>query len=445
MSAGHLLARLAASIPCIRHRPAPRIRARAAGGGGGMVGTVMATIPTSAGPAGPGDAEVWYQEGKRLLAQGEGGDAAGSLLAQAAAAGHGRAAWRLADLLLARDAGDGEGTRLLRQAAEAGVPEAQFRLGLLVKEDRGEALRWCRAAAVQGLGVAQYNLGLLLAAGEAGERAEAGRWMRAAALNGVAEAEAFLELAYAPRPRRWDDADTRASVALVPSGPDAAKPVRFADYYADPCLDLVLRQFRLDRDQAEDLVQQFFLEMEQPLERGEHRGRAWKSSLRERYDAGRGRFRPYLHRVIGNFARDWLRRRDRRCADGAPDDGPDAEALVLRHAEDWQAQLDDFVREAPPTAIRAAEVLALLLGAGLAQEAIAERLGVSLRTVKRDARLGADLLCDWLRRRAAAGHPAVDGGLGLLPQWLHHPCAGTRARALLLLAYLRRLGLRAGS
>lgn len=131
----------------------------------------------------------------------------------------------------------------LSQFAANGDPEAQYQLGLYLAHQPGhevEAARWCAAAASQGLAAAQFNLGLLHAAGRgvAQDPQAAGRWLRLAAANGVPEAESCLELIHREpgpqRPATWDEADTRASVALARTDPDAPKSLRFAEYYVDP-------------------------------------------------------------------------------------------------------------------------------------------------------------------------------------------------------------------
>ncbi|MCK6491073.1 MAG: sel1 repeat family protein, partial [Planctomycetes bacterium] len=353
-------------------------------------------------------------------------------------------------------AAQARGAALLRRAAEAGLAKAQFRYGLLcahgqagVAQDPAEAARWCQAAARQGLPVAQYNLALLHAAGSGvdADPDQAARWLRVAAINGVNEAAGCLDLIHGDeeRPRTWAEAETRASVALHRTDPDAPKTVRFAEYYVDPCLDLLERRFRLRRDEAEDIVQQFFCELEEPLEKGEHRGVPWKDSLRRRYDAERGSFRPYLSRARGNFARDWLRRREERPAAGsgpAPEAGDpgDPAAVVDHHAEEWRAALAAFAatQAGRPAAARAVAARQAPLGDGLDQAAAAARLGVTDRTVRSDLRLGAELLLEWLAAHAPAGDApadqAVRRGLALMPDWLHHPGPQKRARALLLLA-----------
>ncbi|MCK6491439.1 MAG: hypothetical protein L6R48_24585, partial [Planctomycetes bacterium] len=246
------------------------------------------------------------------------------------------------------------------------------------------------------------------------------------------------------RPRTWDDADTRASVALAPTDPQAPKGLRFADYYVDPCLDLVERHFRLARDQAEDVVQQFFCELEEPLAKGEHRGRPWKDSLRERYDPGRGSFRPYLSRVLGNFTRDWLRRQRDPVQAGPAQAPATAPALLAEHHDhEWRALLAAFRAEegVDEASRRALDVLAATLEEGAGQAGVATRLGLAVRTVRRDLHFANELLVEWLERRLAAvlggGGPtarALRSGLDLLPQWLHHPGPDKRVRALLFLA-----------
>lgn len=343
---------------------------------------------------------------------------------------------------------------LLRNAAEAGQARAQFQLGLLhatggggLVRDLAGARRWCRAAADQGLAVAQFNLGLLYA--DADEPAEAARWWRIAAINGVAEAAGCLDALYndepiGGRPRTWDEADTRASIALERSDPQAAKTVRFAEYYVDPCLDLLIHRHRLDRNQAEDIVQQFFLELEEPLERGEHRGRPWKDSLRERYRHNRGAFRPYLRQALINFVRDWMRRETRTVERVEERSDHLADALALRG--EWEPLLSVFLaamagcrREVG----RASQVVAAVLGEGASQAELSVRLEISERTLRNDLRLGAELLRDWLAGRMAkllegSAAEALRAGLDLLPVWLHRPAQEKRGRALLFLVLVAR-------
>jgi TPR repeat protein len=237
------------------------------------------------------------------------------------------------------------GAELLRRAAEAGNAKAQFRFGLLLTHGRAgvtrdplAAGRWCRAAAEQGLAEAQYNLGLLLATGTGvdADATAAGHWLRMAAINGLDEASGCLDLIYRDpdeRPRTWDDADTRLSVVLTPS--ESGKPLRFAEFYLDPCLDLLMQRFHIEMAEAEDIVQQFFLELEEPLAKGKHRGRRWLEALRERYDSQRGSFRPFLGTVLGNFARDWIRRRSRDLPGPSDDTQTDPQIVLDHHAEAW--------------------------------------------------------------------------------------------------------------
>jgi DNA-directed RNA polymerase specialized sigma24 family protein len=343
---------------------------------------------------------------------------------------------------------------LLHSAAEAGHVRAQFQLGLLcatggggLPRDLAEARRWCKAAADQGLAVAQFNLGLLHA--EADQPAEAARWWRIAAINGVAEAAGCLDALYRDeptggRPRTWDEADTRASIALERSDPQAVKTVRFAEYYVDPCLDLLIRRHRLDRGQAEDIVQQFFLELEEPLERGEHRGRPWKDSLRERYSQDRGAFRPYLRQALVNFVRDWMRRETRTVEQVEERSDHLADALALRH--EWAPLLDAFstaMAGCRREAVRASVVVKEVLGEGAAQADLCARLSVSERTLRNDLRLGAEMLRDWLAARLSAplagpSAEALRAGLDLLPVWLHRPAQEKRGRALLFLVLANR-------
>lgn len=343
--------------------------------------------------------------------------------------------------------------------AEGGDAGAQFRSGLLyangqggVATDHVAAARWCAAAAGQGLAVAQYNLGLLHIAGDgvARDPEAAARWLRLAAINGLGEAEACLDLLYrdAPgRPQSWDEAETRISVALARSDPDAPKTVRFAEYYVDPCLDLLVTGYRFSREESEDIVQQFFLELEEPLSRGEHSGRPWKDSMRSRYTPEKGRFRPYLSRVLVNFAREYLRR-GRRQQEGGPAERttPDPVLAAEHHADDWRPLLIRFQAEiggARPDAARAADVLGRALGDGTPHVTLAARFAVTERTIRSDLRFGAEMLTEWLTALAEelpAGSlgEAIHSGIRMLPQWLHRLGSEKRARALLLLALIGR-------
>lgn len=343
--------------------------------------------------------------------------------------------------------------------AESGDAMAQFQLGLLyasgqggLAADRGTATRWCAAAAGQGLAVAQYNLGLLHIAGEGAARDPdaAARWLRLAAINGIGEAEACLDLLYREdeaRPRSWAEAETRVSVALERSDPAAPKTVRFAEYYVDPCLDLLMSGYRFSREESEDIVQQFFLELEEPLSRGAHSGRPWKESIRSGYAPDRGRFRHYLSRVLVNFAREYLRR-GRRAEEGsaAPAAAPDPLAAAEACADDWRPVLARFQGEIAgtrPDAARAAMVLAAALGEAAPHAGLAARYGLTERTIRSDLRFGSELLTEWLAAQAEAlaqgrMRDAIGNGVRLLPQWLHRLGAEKRARALLLLALVGR-------
>lgn len=364
--------------------------------------------------------------------------------------------------MLATDA-EGErrqGVELLRILAEGGHARAQFRLGLLyargeagVLRDEGLAARWCAAAARQGLGKAQFNLGLMHAGGHGVDHdtVAAERWLRLASANGVDEAEQCLELVHddATRPSTWQDADTRASVALACSGPDSPKRMRFAEYYVDPCINILVSHLQLSREQGEDIVQQFMLELEEPLSKGEHQGRVWKESLRMRFVAGREQghrqFRPYLFRVLVNFARDWQRRQRREIDQPRPvEHDADPTLVAEHHADEWRALLVRFTAtaEAQAGSRRAVQVLGLLLGAGLDQTEISKRLEVSSRTVRSDLRLGSELLITWLEASLAeaglADDPALVEGMRQLPDWLHYPVGIKRVRVLLFLALSER-------
>jgi TPR repeat protein len=402
-----------------------------------------------------------YQRAKLLLGGGDPRqrEEARVLLESALAAGHQAAGFRLAELLLEPGGDHPRALTLLRAAAGAGHARAAFRLGLLhargeagAAQDPGEAARWCRCAAERGLAAAQFNLGLLHAAGSGVDKddAAAARWLRLAAVNGVSEAEGCLEVLYRDareRPRTWDEADTRASVALARTDPEAPKTMRFAEYYVDPCLDLLAQRMRLERDELEDIVQQFFCELEEPLERGALRGQAWKDALRQHYQAGRGAFRPSLGRTLVNFAREWLRRRSRDQEGGARPPAAPPESEAERHAELWRALLARFQAAVPAgraDAQRAAGVLLAVLADGTPHAELARRLGLSERTIRSDLRLGGELLADWLGA-ACAGLPADDPlaaalreGLALLPAWLHRIGVEKRTRALLFLALAER-------
>ncbi len=357
-------------------------------------------------------------------------------------------AWRTT-ATIARMAGSDadEEMRELRRAAEAGDAQAQFRYGLALAQggDAAAARAWCERAAAAGDALAQFNLGLLhIGAGR--PAGPALHWLRLAALNGVEEAAACCDLVYQaagrPRPATWDEAETRASVALAASDGSRPKRMRLADYYADPCLDLLVEAYRIERDQAEDIVQQFFLELEQPLAKGEHRGRRWKDALRARYQPERGAFRAFLRRTLVNFARDWMRSRRRRRA-GTPREP----ALAERAADcavEWRAALARFAADAAargPALGEAAQALAAVLGEGVDQAELAQRLGVTTRSVRTRLALGGEALHHWLAQQAAtAADPAVravlERALVLLPGWLRFPGAEKRARIQLLLALL---------
>ncbi|MCK6490987.1 MAG: sel1 repeat family protein [Planctomycetes bacterium] len=395
-----------------------------------------------------------YEQARSSADQGDAG-----ALETLAATGHPRACQHLGALLVEDPDGAAQarGAALLRRAAEAGLARAQFRYGLLcahgqagVAQDHAEAARWCRAAAEQGLAEAQYNLALLHAAGSgvAADAGEAARWLRLAAIGGVAEAEGCLDLVFRDhdRPRTWDEADTRASVALARTDPEAPKSLRLAEYYVDPCLDLLMRRYRMERDRAEDIVQQFFCELEEPLEKGEHRGVAWKDSLRSRYDPARGDFRALLRRSLVNFARDWMRRQDP--AEGVPPAERPATApehLAEHHREAWSGLLARFAAEASAQgapAARAAQALLLDLDEGLNRQQIGVRLEVSERTASTALRLGGELLLGWLGSLIA--RPGADPagrlaeGLLLLPGWLQYPSTDKRTRTRLFLALAAR-------
>lgn len=353
-------------------------------------------------------------------------------------------------------AGAEEALRQLRGLAAGGHAESQYRLGLHIMRSGGsrdEAAAWCEKAAEQGLAQAQFNLGLLLMSEGGSDLDAAGHWLRLSAANGLPEAESCLDLIHAEpglhRPRTWDEAETRLSVALAHSDQDGPKAMRFAEYYVDPCIDLLTRRYRISREQSADITQQFFLELEERLSRGPHRGRAWKASIRAGFDPSRP-FRPYLGRILRNFAHDWLRQRRREAApvpDGGPVEEPDLEHALEHHREYWASLLDRFaaaVSTGNATASRAVRVLDGLLREAAGQQEMGRRLGVSERTVRSDHRLATELLCGWLRS-VLEQHGCVDelieSGLGMLPDWLHHPIGARRARALLFLALAgRRLG-----
>ncbi|MCK6490549.1 MAG: hypothetical protein L6R48_20015 [Planctomycetes bacterium] len=384
-------------------------------------------------------------------------------LVRAAEAGEAQACADAAELAMAgRIPHGGRVLAWLGTAAAAGVARAQFLLGLAhmrglhgAAQDAALAARWCAAAANQGIGEAQFNLALLHSEGVGvdADPAAAERWLRIAAGSGSEEAERCLDLIYtdpAARPATWDDAHTRTSVALASSDPEARKRMRFAEYYVDPCVNLLIRRHGLSREQSEEIVQEFMLELEEPLAKGEHRGRRWKDSLRERFRdehvvEGK-RFRPYLGRVVSNFARDWLRRQRPvlGAAGGPPVDGIDPEQLVEHHAEDWRALIERFRSAAVashPRAERACAALTCLVVDGLTQQQAIDRLGIAERTLRMHLRQAGELLLLWLRdtlERAGALDAALTAGLDLLPGWLHHPTPAKRARVLLLLALARK-------
>lgn len=409
----------------------------------------------------PTDVDARYSEGKRLLAVGDAASLAqaAELFAAGAAANHLPSQFRLGELLLARDdqAEQARGGALIRKAAEAGHPSACLLLGLLqvhggkpgIPRNPAAAARWCEKAAKLGSGVAQFNLGLLYADGfgVSADAVQAVRWLRQAAHNGIPEAAGCIEVIYRDfsRPQTWDEAETRASVALHRTDPDSPKTLRFAEYYIDPCLDLVAQRFSLRRDEIEDIVQQFFLELEEPLRRGELTGRPWKESIRRHYTADKGRFRPYLGRVLVNFVQNYMRDRTKVPVPApAARIDPACEQLVEWHAGEWSALLARFTADTAPRradAGRATEVLTAVLVHGATQAELAARLDLSERTIRSAMRLGTDLLREWLGRRldeAGIVDPALREGLELLPAWLHHPAVDKRNRALLLLVVVER-------
>lgn len=403
---------------------------------------------------------VTYAAAKALLASRDAADRerGRSMLESCAGHGHRPAQYRLAVLLLADRAAAARGLELLRAAADGGLAKAQHRLGLAFARgqhglvpDQTEAIGWCRRAAEAGWGPAQFDLALLLA--EAGDEASA-HWLRSAAANGVEEAETCLavisDAAEAiKRPVAWDGADTRLSVVLQRSGPHNRKAMRLAEYYCDPCLDLLANRYRIARQEAEDIVQQFFCELEEPLAKGGHAGRPWKEALRDGWDPTKGSFRSYLRRVLLNFARDQMRA-------ATPAAGQiDASALDIGEAvadqvEAWKPALRAFVlthRQRPTPEPRAATVTARTLE-GASQDELARDLQVTGRTIRNDLRLGGDLLAAWLRQRLehpVSGSPPgavarLRVGLSLLPSWLSHPSQEKRYKALLLIALASAIG-----
>jgi TPR repeat protein len=404
--------------------------------------------------------EQRYARAKQLIAGGEpaGLAEAEELLRAGSAAGHVPSRFRLAELLLAAAdaARQGEGREHLAAAAAADHPKACFLLGLLLAhgsaglaQDLAAAARWCQTAARLGLAEAQFNLALLMASGSGlpADPIAATAWLRRAAINGLPEADGCLDLLYrADRPRTWDEADTRASVALARTDAEGRKPMRFAEYYVDPALDLVARRFALRRDEIEDVVQQFFLELEEPMQRGDLRGQARKDAIRHHYDPAKGPFRPYLGRALVNFVRNWLRDREQP-AGGSADPDPDGEELAALHAGEWGALLTAFAEDARQRradAARAVEALQLMVVEGRPQAEVAARFALTDRSVRTALALGIDLLREWCQHRLAAspgagtGTDALAQGLELLPAWLRHPSASKRARALLLLALVWR-------
>jgi DNA-directed RNA polymerase specialized sigma24 family protein len=387
-------------------------------------------------------------------------------LVRAAEAGEAQACADAAELAMAgRLPHGGRVLVALGTAAAAGVARAQFLLGLAhmrglhgAAQNPALAARWCAAAANQGMGEAQFNLALLHSEGVGVEAdpTAAERWLRIAAGSGSEEAERCLDLIYsepAARPATWDDAHTRTSVALASSDPEARKRMRFAEYYVDPCVNLLIRRHGLSREQSEEIVQEFMLELEEPLAKGEHRGRRWKDSLRARFRDERvvegKRFRPYLGRVVSNFARDWLRRQRPApgIAGGPPAESIDPEQLVDHHAEAWGALLARFHVQAAashPRAGRAYDSFRCLVVERCPQQEATARLGLSERTLRMHLRQTGELLLIWLRGRLERGgllDPALAAGLELLPGWLHYPTGAKRARALLFLALVEhRLG-----
>ena len=402
-----------------------------------------------------------YLRAKELLVEGEPVSVAEAkaLLVANAAQGHSKSRYRLAELILAESDPHSHPTAvpLLRAAAEDGHPPACFLLGLLyahghagLRQDPVEAARWCAVAARKGLGVAQFNLGLLHAAGSgvAADPTTAMSWLRRAAINGVSEADGCLDIIYqkpGERPRTWDAAETRASVALERTDSDRPKTLRFAEYYVDPCIDLVAQRFNLRRDELEDVVQQFFLELEEPLTRGELRGKAWKESLRHHYNPKQGAFRPFLARALVNFVCDWIKIRTN---DGlSPPPPAPGESDVEIFAQDWRALLASFRADTVPRrndAARATDVLLSIVVDNCSQIELAGRLGLTERTVRTALRLGVDLLKEWLEARLAL-MPADEAmvrrliqGLELLPVWMNHPSVEKNSRTLLFLAVVWR-------
>lgn len=382
---------------------------------------------------------------RALAASPSPGDQAQALTAyrQRAEAGDPDAAWRYAELWL-RDPGHepAEALPFLRQAAQAGIPAAIHRLGGLLQ--RGEAglerqpeagARLCRQAAESGYGPAQFDLALLHAAGKGvpQDAASASRWLLCAAANGVEAATTCLETI--ERPRSWDAADTRLSVVLTRSGQH--KPMRFAEYYCDPCLDLLVGRLRIDRNQAEDIVQQFFLELEEPLAKGAHAGQPWKEALRGGFDPSRGPFRAYLRRALERFAQDWKRDQRREIPGGALPVDLD-EALAERQ-EAWRLVLDRFVAthaaRTPPIP-RACAMLSRALGEGVGQATLAAAYGVTDRTVRSGVRLAAELLRDAVLAELppTAGAPLLIEAIHQIPAWCQHLSDEKRRKCLVTLA-----------
>lgn len=332
----------------------------------------------------------------------------------------------------------------LYRLAEAGHAEAQFQLGLYLARSGGdavEAARWCTQAAHQGCAPAQFNLALLHAAGRgvAQDPDAADHWLRLSAANGVPEAESCLELIHrddAARPATWSEAETRASVALDRTDPDTPKSLRFIDYYTDPCIDLLIRRFRLTRALGEEIVREFFREFEAPLAEGAHDGRTRKEALRTGF-VGDGAFRPYFARVVESFARDYLRRGAEAPAP-APVPEEELEQAVARYAPQWRALLDRFLAAVGGTradAARAARVLDARLRGAVVLDPADER------GQRPDLRFAAELLGEWLHGTLVRHHLDDEltlAGLQLLPDWLHEPSGSRRARALLYLALVER-------
>ena len=359
--------------------------------------------------------------------------------------GDAQAAWLLAEAGLDDPNADHQAIlTALRQAVEAGIPAAMHRYGQRLLQglngtapDRQGALVWCRRAAEAGHGPAQLDLALMTAEGHDQDSAVATRWLLCAAANEVPAATTCIEVL--ERPRAWDAAETRLSVVLNQS--DVHKPMRLAEFYCDPCLDLLTKRLRINQDQAEDIVQQFFLELEEPLAKGGYSGRPWKEALRASYNPQQGDFRPYLRRVLERFAMDWFRQQPGEIVP-RPEEG-DPATFAEVHGEEWSRMLASFTDDhahRPAPVPRSCNLLVAALVDDLDQATLAKHYRVTDRTVRSGLRLAAELLKDWLRSKLAgtlidqARRGRLDQAVDAIPGWLRHLSTDKRLKALAIIA-----------